>query len=147
MWIPGCWLVGQLMQNYIQVWKVLGRCEMWFLGQPSTTEYWWFFALINTARLSYYLKWTQHFFIKSTDHQIVCFIELIQFSSVTQSCPTLCDPWTAAHQASLSIINSWSFLKLMSIELVMPSNHLILCHPLLLLELIEWLKTLNLDAL
>ena len=41
-------------------------------------------------------------------------------------------PWTAARQASLSIANSWSLLKLMSIELVMPSNHLILCHPLLL---------------
>ena len=41
-------------------------------------------------------------------------------------------PWTAAHQASLSITNSWSLLKLMSIKSVMPSNHLILCHPLLL---------------
>ena len=41
-------------------------------------------------------------------------------------------PWTAAHQASLSITNSQSLLKLMSIELVMPSNHLILCHTLLL---------------
>ena len=41
--------------------------------------------------------------------------------------------WTATHQASLSITNSWSLLKLMSIESVMPSNHLILCHPLLLL--------------
>ena len=41
-------------------------------------------------------------------------------------------PWTAACQASLSIASSWSLLKLMSIELVMPSNHLILCHPLLL---------------
>ena len=41
-------------------------------------------------------------------------------------------PWTAARQASLSITNSWSSLKLMSIESVMPSNHLILCHPLLL---------------
>ena len=40
--------------------------------------------------------------------------------------------WTAAHQASLSITNSWSLLKLMSIESVMPSNHLILCRPLLL---------------
>ena len=38
-------------------------------------------------------------------------------------------PWTAAHQASLSITNSWSLLRLMSIKLVMPSNHLILCHP------------------
>ena len=42
-------------------------------------------------------------------------------------------PWTAAHQASLSITNSWSFLKLMSIELLMSSNYLILLHPLLLL--------------
>ena len=42
-------------------------------------------------------------------------------------------PWTAAHQASLSITNSWSLPKLMSIELVMPFTYLILCHPLLLL--------------
>ena len=41
-------------------------------------------------------------------------------------------PWTAARQASLSFTNSWSLLKLMSIESVMRSNHLILCHPLLL---------------
>ena len=41
--------------------------------------------------------------------------------------------WTAAHQTSLSITNSWSLPKLMSIKLVMTSNHLILCHPLLLL--------------
>ena len=41
-------------------------------------------------------------------------------------------PWSAAHQTSLSITNSRSLLKLISIELVMPSNHLILCHPLLL---------------
>ena len=42
-------------------------------------------------------------------------------------------PWTAAYQASLSITNSWSLLKLMSIKSVVPSNHLILCCPLLLL--------------
>ena len=58
----------------------------------------------------------------------ICF----QFSSLAQSCPTLCDPWTAVHQASLSITNSWSLLKLMSIKLVLPSNHLILYCPLLL---------------
>ena len=46
--------------------------------------------------------------------------------------PLSATPWTAAHQASLSITNFWSLLKLMSIELMMPSNHLILCHPLLL---------------
>ena len=43
------------------------------------------------------------------------------------------NPWTAARQASLSIANSWSLSKLMSIESVIPSNHLNLCHPLLLL--------------
>ena len=52
--------------------------------------------------------------------------------SVTQSCLTLYHPWTAAHQAFLSFTISWSLLKLMSIEFIMPSNHLILCHPLLL---------------
>ena len=56
-----------------------------------------------------------------------------QFSSVIQLCPTLWTPWTAARQASLSITNSQRLLKLMSIESVMPSNHLILCHSLLLL--------------
>ena len=56
-----------------------------------------------------------------------------QFSSVPQSRPTLVTPWTAAHQASLSITNFWSLLKLMSIGSVMPSNHLILCLPLFLL--------------
>ena len=58
-----------------------------------------------------------------------------QFSSVQLiSCVQLyATPWTAACQASLSITNSQSFLKLMSVESVMPSNHLLLCHPLLLL--------------
>ena len=53
--------------------------------------------------------------------------------SVTQSCLTLCDSMDFPCQAFLSFTISWSLLKLMSIELVMPSNHLILCHHLLLL--------------
>ena len=59
----------------------------------------------------------------------------IQFSSVQSlSCVWLfASPWNAAHQASLSIINSQSSLKFMSIESMMQSSHLILCHPLLLL--------------
>ena len=57
----------------------------------------------------------------------------VQFSSVAQSCLTLSTPWITARQASLSITNSWSLLKLMSIESVMPSSHLILFRPLLLL--------------
>ena len=51
--------------------------------------------------------------------------------SVTQLCPNFVTPWTAACQDSLSITNSHSLLKLMSIESMMPSNHLILCRPLL----------------
>ena len=60
-------------------------------------------------------------------------------------------PWTTARQAPLSITNSWSLLKLISIESVMPSNHLILCHPLLLLPsifpkhqgLFKWVSSLH----
>ena len=67
----------------------------------------------------------------------MCFSQAsFQFSSVAQSYLTLSDPWTAAHQASLSITNSQSLLKFVSIESVMPSNHLILCRPLLFLPLI-----------
>ena len=59
----------------------------------------------------------------------------VQFSSVQSlnHVRLFATPWTTAHQASLSITNSWSLLKLMSIESVIPSSHLILCHPLLLL--------------
>jgi len=59
----------------------------------------------------------------------------VQFSSFQSLSPLRfsATPWTAAHWASLSITNSRSLLKLMSIKSVMPSNHLILCHPLLLL--------------
>ena len=58
------------------------------------------------------------------------------YCSVLQSCRLSATPWTAASQASLSITNPWSSLKLLFIESVMPSNHLILCHPLLLLRAI-----------
>ena len=54
--------------------------------------------------------------------------------SVAKSCPTLCDPWTAAHRASLSFTIFWSLLTFMSTESVMPSSPLILFHPLLLLS-------------
>ena len=60
-----------------------------------------------------------------TSYQSVQFSRSVMSNSAT--------PWTAAHQASLSITSSWSLLKLMSIELVMSSNHLILCRPLLFL--------------
>ena len=70
--------------------------------------------------------------VTSVQHDLIL-NNSVQFSSVTQSCPTFATPWIAACQASLSITNSWSLFKLMSIKSVMPSSHLILCRPLLLL--------------
>ena len=66
----------------------------------------------------------------SCDMVLCCAVSSVQSISHVQIFAT---PWTAAHQASLSITNSRSLLKLMSIESVKPSNHLIVCHPLLLL--------------
>ena len=65
----------------------------------------------------------------------VHFRSVCQFSSIQSlsRVQLFATPWTAARQASLSITNSWSLLRLMSIESVMPSSHLIFCHPLLLL--------------
>ena len=65
--------------------------------------------------------------------QILCHpshqFSLVQFSSVAQSCPTLCDPMDCSTPGLPVHHPSWNLLKLMSIELVMVSNHLILCHP------------------
>ena len=55
--------------------------------------------------------------------------QITQFSSAVQSCPTICDPIDCSTTGFLSITNSWSLLKLMSITSVMPSNHLMLCRP------------------
>ena len=60
------------------------------------------------------------------------YLYLLCCCSVIQLCPTLCNPRDCS-QASLSFTSSWNLLKLMSIESVMPSNHIILCRPLLLL--------------
>jgi len=78
-----------------------------------------------------FLVWTNENFLFYSISQVITF---------TQWCLTLCSPWTAAHQASLSITNSRSLLKLMSMESVMPSNYLILCCPLLFLPSISCLK-------
>ena len=60
-------------------------------------------------------------------------LSAVQFSSVAQSCLTLCDPMNCSPPGLQSITNSWGLSKLMSIESVMPSDHLILCRPLFLL--------------
>ena len=78
-------------------------------------------------------KKNPHLSISSFCPEPIYAFSSVQFSHLVVS--DFATPWTAARQASLSITSSWSLLKLMSIELVMPSNHLILCCPLLLLAL------------
>ena len=65
--------------------------------------------------------------------QVTFLVHTLFSSFQSLSCPTLCDPMDGMRQASLSITNSRNLLKLMSIELEMPSDHLVLCRPLLLL--------------
>ena len=77
----------------------------------------------------------------------LCYIHIsLKFSSVQFNCSVMPDsatPWTATSQVSLSIIIFWSLLKLMSIELVMPFNHLVLCHPLLLPSIFPRIKVFS----
>ena len=79
-------------------------------------------------------KWCQRHGSPGIVSKITSLPHGVAFSSVQllSSIRLFANPWTAACKASLSIINSQNLLKLMSIELVMPHNHLILCHPLLL---------------
>ena len=76
---------------------------------------------------------SEYLFSNIINHSKCNFEWICCCSSVAQSCPTLCNPTACSTPASLSFTISQSLLKLMSIESVMPSNHLILCHPLLLL--------------
>ena len=61
------------------------------------------------------------------------YIDLLLFVHSLSYVQLFATPWTTAHQASMSFTISWSFLKVMSIKSVMPSNYFVLCHPLLLL--------------
>ena len=88
--------------------------------------------MYTTYRYSHHLLISVNIVIFPTSalrhkHYLFLFFSSVQSLSCVQF---FASPWTAACQASLSITNSWSLLKLMSIELVMPSNHLILCRPL-----------------
>ena len=126
--------------------------SIWSRIQPIFTNFKWicfyiFVAFIQLALFNFLFlnsRDQQHFFFFFTTPAKVkmkCFIlyctiqTLLQFSSVQSlSCvQLLVTPWIVAYHASLYITNSRSLLKLMSIESVMPSSHLILCHPLLFL--------------
>ena len=73
----------------------------------------------------------KYIYIYTHTHMIISSVQLL--SNLSKDVQLFVTPWTAACQASLHIINSQSLLKLLSIKSVMPSNQLILCHPLLLL--------------
>ena len=85
----------------------------------------WYEFISRGTEVKYKLEWVQER-MRRLESFSNFYKASVQFSSVTQSCLKFGTPWTAAFQASLSITNSWSSPKLMSIELVMPSNHLIL---------------------
>ena len=91
--------------------------------------YWPFFSKLLMKSLGKHLIPSGLQFSPETVHQLQKLLSSVQLLSYVWLFAT---PWTAACQASLSITNSWSLLKLMSVESVMPSNHLILCCPLLL---------------
>ena len=132
-----CWQVGSLPLSHLVItrsettgfrpWRHIG--VTWFLSKPHVpgARLLLLFTLFTFSR-----KKKSVLFSKGIHFQTVKSFEIV-VTSVTQSCPALCGPWTAAHQASLSITNSWSLLKFMPIESVMPSSQLILCRPLLLL--------------
>ena len=103
------------------------ECFKWWIWQKSLITFWKTFQWTNTGASQYEVVWT-------VSRRGRVSKETAQFSSVQllSHVRLFATPWTAVHQASLSITNSWSLFKLMSIASVLPSNHLILCHPLLL---------------
>ena len=99
----------------------------------SITSSWSLFKLMFIKLPRFCFLALRTVFTRNTVDHIIVLVN-VQFSSVQSLSHVrlFVTPWTAARQASLSITNSRSLLKLMSIKLVMPSNHLILCRPLLL---------------
>ena len=116
------------MQNFLQnKYTIMTNLKQWTV---EWGRHWW--CIMGCMVLSSYLFKLR---TKSTSHNLRCKLFRVHFNwccSVAKSCLTLCDSWTAC-QASLSFTISWSLLIFMYIGLVMLSNHLILCRPLLLL--------------
>ena len=114
-------------------------CQFYYFQRISSLFHWFFSILFISNFIDFCLY--HYYFLLFAPLSLFCshFSKFLRqkprFSSV-QSLSRVqffATPWTAACQASLSITNCWSLPKFMSIELVTPSNHLILCHPLLLL--------------
>ena len=93
------------------------------------------FVFFKCKSLCLFLNWGITYIILNMYHKVTTQIDFtyIFVVQLLNHAWLFTTPWTAACQASLSFTISWSLLKLMSIKSVMPSNHLILCHPLLLL--------------
>ena len=123
------WKVEGVVQKGGRGRERTGCCEHWTCNQvlPEASEIMFLVMLDNI--LSGLKIWT-NFLPLSTHSLYFSSVSSVQWLSCVQ---LLATPWAAACQASLYITNSWSLSKLMSIELVMPSNHIILCCPLFLL--------------
>ena len=123
--------IGNFDLNFLPTWSWISNlqnCEkipLYFLSHPFLLLW----QQTNTLRITLEVSLQQKIWIL-----YIRFLEVLQCSSVQSlsHVQLFVTPWTAACQASLYITNSQSLLKLMPIESVMPSNHLILCHPALL---------------
>ena len=106
------------------VWKIMTALFIYFKHYKSS-------GIFLTTSWLFFLEKS----LENVHYQIMICVHSVQFSSVQSlsRVQLFATSWITAHQASLSITNSRSLLKLMSIESVMPCNHLILCYPLLLL--------------
>ena len=109
---------------------------VWELHVPWVPKYTAFMTIFDSNCLFIEWAWKHRLFTEAFNFHY----SSVQLSSVAQSCLTLCDPM---NQASLSITNSRSSLRLTSIKSMMPSSHLILCRPLLLLPPIPPESTLH----
>ena len=107
----------------MNIWKIKNQRSMWINSEKLLGE------RMSFLSMDIYVSYRKY------NKMAICWTTRFLFSSVQSLSHVwlFVTPWTTAYQASLSITNSWSLLKLMSIESVMPSNHLILCRPLLLL--------------
>ena len=128
---------SQNVKNWMAIWSSNLTSEDLFKENKSTDVKRYMNSHVCCSAIYSSQKWKQQKDPVSDEwtNKMWC---VYQFSLVHSLCHVrlFVTPWTAAHQASWSITNSWSLLKLLSIKSMVPSNHLILCRPLLLLPLI-----------